>query len=153
MGVSGYTTFSLFGAMSMVHDRIARKISRIEGYLSYIEDMRDQCNEKIHVDHIYRGAMLHYLYLVADSAVSLAEMVLRYYNHPTSQSYHEAIDALGEHGIIPSDFAYSFAPIASFRNFLAHDYEKVDYTRICNEMLSKMDEVRQYIEYIRKTVT
>ena len=62
----------------------------------------------------------------------------------------EAIDLLGDKELIPAQFASSFAGIAPFRNFLAHDYEKVDRKRICGEILDMLPEVRIYTAYIRK---
>ena len=50
--------------------------------------------------------------------------------------------------IIPKEFAYNFAKIASFRNFLAHDYEKIDYLVICDEVLNRLDDIEQYLNYI-----
>ena len=38
---------------------------------------------------IYQGALLHYLYLVADRSIALAEMVLKYKNCKRSNSYYE----------------------------------------------------------------
>jgi uncharacterized protein YutE (UPF0331/DUF86 family) len=67
-------------------------------------------------------------------------------------SYHEVIDMLGDRVIIPPDFAYSFAGIASFRNFLAHDYERVDRQKICSEILGMLPEVRTFLRYIRAAV-
>jgi len=55
-----------------------------------------------------------------------------------------------QHKIIPREFAYNFAKIASFRNFLAHDYEKIDYLIICEDTLSKLDDIRRYLGYIEK---
>ncbi len=46
-------------------------------------------------------------------------MVLKHKKIDYAQSYFEAIDLLGEEHILPKDFAYEFAKIASFRNFLA----------------------------------
>jgi uncharacterized protein YutE (UPF0331/DUF86 family) len=68
-------------------------------------------------------------------------------------SYHEAIDMLGDRGLIPPEFAYTFAGIASFRNFLAHDYERVDAGKICREILGMMPEVRTYLGYIRNAMS
>ena len=97
---------------------------------------------------MFEGAVLHYLYLVSDGSISLAEMVIKSKSLPNPQSYYQAIDILGEHEIIPREFAYNFAKIASFRNFLAHDYEKLDYAFICDEILNKLDDIEQYISYI-----
>ncbi len=99
-------------------------------------------------DPIYRGALLHYLYLMADSCVSLAEMAIRYKDLRPPQSYHEAFDILGAAKVLDVEFAYSFAKIAGFRNFLAHDYEAVDAQMICNEILNQLDEVKEYLQQI-----
>ncbi len=62
------------------------------------------------------------------------------------------IDMLGESDIIPRDFAYGFARIASFRNFLAHDYEKIDHLLICKEALGKLGDIREYLLLIEKSM-
>lgn len=129
-------------------EQIKIKIERIREYLKVLRNMEKDCEKKFLADPIYRGALLHYLYLVADSSISLAEMIIRYKNLRTPQSYSEAIDILGENNILPGDFAYNFARIASFRNFLAHDYEKIDYKKICSEALKKLEDVDRYLQYI-----
>ena len=129
-------------------DRIARKIEAIEEYLLILDGLKPDCLTRF-ADPIYRGATLHYLYLTADGCIVLAELVLKAKGSAIPDSYHEAIDLLGDRGVIPSEFAYSFAGIASFRNFLAHDYERVDRTKICREILGMLPEVRTYLGYIR----
>jgi len=79
-------------------------------------------------------------------------MVLKYKKKEVAQSYYEAIDTLGEIGVLPREFAYKFAKIASFRNFLAHDYEKVDYLVICEDILQKLDDIYKYLEYIKESL-
>ncbi len=104
--------------------KIRDKIKRIEYYISLLEDYKEDCYNRFIKDPMFEGALLHYLYLVSDGCISLAEMVLKYKKYSPSSSYYESIDMLGEYGILPREFAYDFAKIASFRNFLAHDYEK-----------------------------
>lgn len=79
-------------------------------------------------------------------------MVIKKKDLPRPQSYSEAIDRLGEHQILPGEFAYDFAKIAGFRNFLAHDNEKINYDEICELMMKKLQDVRQYVEYVRSAV-
>jgi uncharacterized protein YutE (UPF0331/DUF86 family) len=55
---------------------------------------------------------------------------------------------LGEAGVLEADFAYRFAQIAGFRNFLAHDYEKVDKDVICNAILPGLVDVDEYLEQV-----
>jgi uncharacterized protein YutE (UPF0331/DUF86 family) len=103
-------------------------------------------------DPIYRGALLHYLYLLTDSCISLAEAVIKHKNLRIPQSYQEAFDILGENRILEPEFAFNFAKIAGFRNFLAHDYEKINIMLICGDALSRLDEVRSFVAQIEKAV-
>ena len=132
--------------------KIEQKIKRVTYYLSLLEGYRSDCKKRFIQDPMFEGALLHYLYLASDGCIAIAEMMLKYRNLGSSSSYYEAIDTLGEYNILPKEFAYSFAKIASFRNFLAHDYEKIDSIIICEEALEKLDDIRAYLEYIHKEI-
>ena len=135
----------------MLH-RIEEKILSIENLLETLDELKPDCDEKFLTDKIYHGALLHYLYLISDSSIALAEMVIKHKNIKKSNSYYESIDLLGEYGVIPANFAYEFAKIASFRNFLAHHYERVDYKEICENTLNKLEDIRLYLKYIQKSL-
>lgn len=135
----------------MLH-KIEKKIDRLEYYLKLLDEYKQDCKDRFLNDPMYEGALLRYLYLVSDGCISLAEMVIKYKSLQKAQSYYESIDILGENDILPKEFAYDFAKIASFRNFLAHDYEKVDYLVICEEVLEKLDDIKEYLVYIKKSV-
>jgi hypothetical protein len=62
--------------------------------------------------------------MMAVSCVALAEMMIKARNLRAPSSYSEVIDIVGEHQTIPAEFAYDFARIAGFRNFLAHDLKE-----------------------------
>ncbi|MEA3290425.1 MAG: DUF86 domain-containing protein [Campylobacterota bacterium] len=128
--------------------KIDKKISKLRYYLNLLNQYKPDCKNKFLKDPMYEGALLHYLYLVSDGCISLAEMIIKYKSLTNPQSYYDAIDILGENDIIPREFAYNFAKIASFRNFLAHDYEKIDYLVICDEALNKLDEIEEYLKHI-----
>jgi len=128
--------------------KIEQKIKRVRYYLSLLETYKPDCKEKFVADPMFEGALLHYLYLASDGCIAIAEMMLKHKNLGASGSYYEAIDTLGEYNILPKEFAYGFAKIASFRNFLAHDYEKIDSIVICEEALEKLDDIREYLGYI-----
>ena len=131
-------------------ERRYQKIGRIREYLTLLERLKDDCEEQFRADPIYRGALLHYLYLMADTCIALAEVVIKERSLRPPQSYHDAIEILGEAGILRRDFAFSFARIAGFRNFLAHDYELVDSEQICREILGQLDEVEDYLQQMEK---
>ena len=125
------------------------KIKRIERYLAILRKLKPDCKKKFLSDDLYQGALLHYLYTIADSCIALAEMIIKEEKLENAESYYEAIDILGTHQVIPANFAYQFAKIASFRNFLAHDYEKIDYLVICEQTLNKLDDIEIYLGHIK----
>ena len=55
---------------------------------------------------------------------------------------------LGENKILDQAFAYRFSKIAGFRDFLAHDYEKIEAEFICKDIKIKLDEVDLFIRQI-----
>lgn len=127
---------------------IYQKIGRINEHLSIIRSIKDDCRAKFTADPVYRGALLHYLYLLSDSCIVLAEMVIKHKKLRIPQSYAESFDILGENHILDADFAYRFASIAGFRNFLAHDYEKIEQEIICGQIMSSLDDVDMFLHQI-----
>ena len=128
------------------------KIQKIENYVSILEKYKVDCKERFSNDEMFEGAVLHYLYVVSDSCISLAEMLIKYKSFGLTQSYFDSISLLGQKGVIPREFAFEFSRIASFRNFLAHDYEKIDALEICEKILNQLDDIKEYINYIKKVI-
>jgi uncharacterized protein YutE (UPF0331/DUF86 family) len=76
------------------------------------------------------------------------ELIIKHKGLRRPQSYAESFDILGDCHILDAEFAYRFARIASFRNFLAHDYEKIDTEVICGQIVNSLDDVVQYLRQI-----
>ena len=133
----------------MIQERIEQKRGRILEYVRLLRTLQDDCLERFDSDPLYRGALLHYLYLMADSCISLAELTIKYKGLRPPQTYAETFDILGANGLLDPDFAYSFARIAGFRNLLAHDYENLDGRQICKSLLSGLEEVERYVSELK----
>jgi len=135
----------------LLSQSLPQKIGRINEYIKIIENIKDECEKRFDTDAVYRGVMLHYLYLLADTSIMLAEMTIKKKNLRTPQSYSEAFDILGDNGVLDSEFAYSFAKIAGFRNFLAHDYDVIDSGIICSKILDSIADIQIYVQQIKKS--
>jgi uncharacterized protein YutE (UPF0331/DUF86 family) len=129
-------------------ERILQQIARIRERVALLRSLQEGCRQRFIADPMYRGALLHYLYLVADGCIVLAEQVIKLRSLRFPQSYAESFDILGAADILRPDFAYHFAAIAGFRNFLAHDYEVVDPDFLCGPILGKLDEVEDFLRQI-----
>ena len=134
----------------MIRERMDQKIGRIQEYVGLLRRIENECLQRFETDPIYRGALLHYLYLMTDSCIALAEMMVRFKSLRPPQTYSETFDILGDNRILDPEFAYSFARIAGFRNLLAHDYERVDGERICKGLLNSLQDVEYFVQQIQQ---
>ncbi len=64
------------------------------------------------------------------------------------ESYQEVFLVLGEHGILPGDFAIKFAPSVGFRNRLVHMYAKIDIVKLYNYLQNNVEDIEQFGKYI-----
>ena len=96
-------------------ERIRQKIGRIIEHLAIIRAIKGDCTMRFSTDPVYRGALLHYLYLLSDSCIVLAELVIKHKGLRLPQSYAESFDILGENQVLETAFAYRFARIAGLR--------------------------------------
>lgn len=133
-------------------ERIRHKIGKLKEHLAFVRSMKDECLDKFNTDKIYRGALLHYFYLLADGCLVLAELVIKDKGLRIPQTYAESIDILGEGNILDRKFAYDFAGIAGLRNFLAHDYEKVEAEYICRGLMERLVDIDAYILQIEEAL-
>lgn len=136
----------------MIQEQIQQKASRILEYISFLRNIQEDCLVRFETDPLYKGALLHYLYLMADSCIALAELVIKQRRLRQPQTYSEAFDILGDNHILEPEFAYQFARIAGFRNFLAHDYEKVDSQQICSNLPNRLEEVESFVRAIMQNL-
>lgn len=134
-------------------ERIRQKIGKIKEHLAFIRSVKEECLEKFNTDKIYRGALLHYFYLLADGCLVLAELVIKEKNLRIPQTYADSIDILGENGILDRSFSYDFAQIDGFRNFLAHDYEKIEAEYVCRKVMDKLHEIDEFILQIEESMS
>jgi uncharacterized protein YutE (UPF0331/DUF86 family) len=128
-------------------EKILQKIGRLREIIGLLSTLRTDCRERLKSDPVYRGALLHYLYVLADGSVSLAEMTISARGLRPPQTYREAITRLGEAGILNPAFALDFSRIAGFRNFVAHDYENLDGEIVC-AVLDRLEEVEEFLKAI-----
>lgn len=89
------------------------------------------------------------MYLCAEMALDLADLIIVTRGWPKPSTYREAIDKLGETGVLPAEFAHRFAYVAGLRNFLAHDYLKDTRPALQDFLVRKLEDFRQYLGRLR----
>ncbi len=131
---------------------IEEKIAKIRKLLLNLENYVEKCEEIFKNDEVLKDAILYRLYILSDRVLSLSEMVSKFKNLGYPLTYSEFIYRLGDFGIIDKEFAYKFANIAKFRNFLAHEYEHIDEEKICKIMLKNLGDIEKFLQQIEKNI-
>ncbi len=127
---------------------IAERIFKIEENLQFLYEYLPRCHEAIE-EKIIGDAILYNLYLLSDRVLRLAEVICKYKNAGYPDSYSGFIYRLGDIGVLEKKFAYKFANIAKFRNFLAHQYDEIDKKQVCDEMEVNLQLVRKFLDQVK----
>ena len=89
------------------------------------------------------------LQLCAQNAVEIATHLAASAGRDTPD-YASAIDALGELGALPTEFARRFRGVAGFRNVLVHGYLRVELDRVHELLNSGLDGFVEFAGYIER---
>lgn len=119
-------------------DVAVRQLRRHEG--RPIEALRNDLDEL--------WVVAHGLLLCTQNAVDVATHLVASQGRDAA-SYGDALEALGELGILPRDFAHRLRGMAGFRNVLVHGYLDLDVDvvhRVLNENLSDFVRFAELIE-------
>ena len=127
---------------------IAERIFKIEEDLEFLYKYLPRCHEVIE-EKIMGDAILYNLYLLSDRVLRLAEVICKYKKAGYPDSYSGFIYRLGDIGVLEKKFAYEFANIARFRNFLAHQYDEIDKKKVCDEMEENLQSVQKFLEQVK----
>jgi len=127
---------------------ILQKMEVLREYVGYLKGYQKYTLDELKKDHTLRGAVERYFELAIECVVDIAEIIISDLRLRKPEEYREAIDILGEKGIIPDKFAYYFAPIAGFRNILVHEYTKVDLKEVYRHLKEDLPDFDRFARYI-----
>lgn len=129
---------------------IENKISSIQKYLKILERYKNYSREELENNIDIRGAAERYLYLVAQSAIDLAEAVISYKKFRKPGTLAESFDILKEEKIISEDLVEKMIGMVGFRNVVAHDYEKINYDLVHRILHRDIEDIGKFIEIVAK---
>ena len=127
---------------------ILQKLEILREYVGYLKGYQKYTLDDLKRDYTLRGAVERYFELSIECVIDIAEIIISDLKLQRPEEYREAIDILGEKGIIPNEFAYYFAPIAGFRNILVHEYAKVDLKEVHRHLQENLPDFDKFARYI-----
>lgn len=130
--------------------QINEKLNVLAGYLVILKGFGKVTAEELKKDVIKRGAVERYLQLSAEVVLDVAGQLIAEFRFRTPEDYKESILILGEKGVLPKNFAKSFAEIAGFRNILVHDYLKIDYKKVADNLNKRLGDFEKFSQAVAK---
>ena len=128
---------------------IENKISYLEKYLGILKRYKQYSREQIEKDVDIKGMVERYLYLLAQSAIDLAEAILSLKNLRKPTTFSETFIILEEAKLIDGALAEKMIKMVGFRNILAHDYAEINYDIVYDVLQNKLSDIEGFIQQIK----
>ena len=133
-----------------MNDEIASKLEMLEEYVAILKGYQHHDVEDLMRDHTLRGAVERYIEVALECMIDIGEMIISKEKLKRPDTYRDVFLLLGEHGILPDDFAINLAPAAGFRNVLVHMYAKIDIDRLYYYLENNLEDIERFGEYIAR---
>ena len=131
---------------------ITKKIEELELYLKELERLKILTLDDIKKSKEKAWSVEHGLQLSIQIVIDVGNHILASISENQIEDYADIIDKLGEHSIVPIEFAEKIRDMAGFRNILVHDYIKLDLSRLYDILQNRLGDFKQFIEYIKKYI-
>lgn len=123
---------------------IENQISEIDKYLSLLTRYQKYSQSEIEKSVDLKGAVERYLYLACQATIDLAESYLAYRKFRKPQTMSEIFYILEEENVIDVKKREVMINIVGFRNFIAHDYGKLDYDIVYDVLMNKLVDLKRF---------
>ncbi len=133
-----------------MNDEIASKLEMLDEYIAILKGYQHHDVEDLMRDHTLRGAVERYIEVALECTIDIGEMIISKEKLKRPDTYRDVFLLLGEHGILPDDFAKDLAPAAGFRNVLVHMYAKIDIDRLYYYLENNLEDIERFGEYIAR---
>ena len=133
-----------------MNDEIESKLEMLEEYVAILKGYQHHDVEDLMRDHTLRGAVERYIEVALECMIDIGEMIISKEKLKRPDTYRDVLLLLGEHGILPDDFAKNLAPAAGFRNVLVHMYAKIDIDRLYYYLENNLEDIERFGEYIAR---
>ncbi len=129
---------------------VENKISVVKKYLKNAQYFKKYSQKEIEKRIELRGSVERYLYLAVQSTIDLAEAVVTDKNFRKPSSMRESFNILEEEKIISQAMVKKMTDMVGFRNIMAHDYEKTDFSIVCDVLNKKLSDIEKFLKVIEK---
>ena len=128
---------------------IERRLDELSERLARLIVLSEKSRNDFEEDSFLRDIVERNLEVGVQCCIDVSHRIIALEKARKPRDYYEAISLMGELGVLPVDFAHRLAPLAGFRNILAHEYLSVDWNMVYDHM-KNLDDLTRFGALVRK---
>jgi uncharacterized protein YutE (UPF0331/DUF86 family) len=127
---------------------IQERLAKLSEYVELLRKYQTLTYEQFSQDVEAELVVERILQLATQAVIDIATHIVATTSNKRPQDYEEAIELLGDVGVLPAVFAKSIKPMAGFRNILVHGYIEIDESKVYDNMQRGFADFQSFAEYI-----
>lgn len=133
--------------MAIDREMILKKLGDLEKYVKELQRHQRYTLEDLRKDLSKQWTVSHGLQLAIQIVLDVGNHILadRGIN---AQDYTDLIDKMGDHYIIPPEFARKIRGLAGFRNVIVHGYSSIDLVRLHSNLRDNLGDFSDFARYV-----
>lgn len=138
----------------LLFNKIIAKLGRLDEYLDYLKDIQKVSQKTFINDYHFHGLAERYLQLSIEILLDVGKMIILSEKLRRPEDNQDIFSVLDEKGIISPNLSSQLIGMASFRNILVHDYEKIDreivYQKLQKNIVDFTDFKKEILRFLRR---
>lgn len=128
---------------------VYQKLEAIHGYVEELKQLLDQTSDDSFFSDSGKFHIAERLtQLIVDGMIDINQHFIKELGLRLSEDLQSTFIIVGEHGILPREFAERIAPVTGVRNILVHQYEKLDKKTFLRNLRHHFSDFEDYERYL-----
>ena len=129
-------------------DLVINKMADTQKYLEELMPILRHDSREIIDDNLKLRSVERLFQLIVDTTIDINMYIITESDISVPDDYQSTFMVMGEHNILPMDFAQAIAPSVGLRNLIVHKYGKVDIKRMIDDVKNNIGQYKDYLKHI-----
>ena len=129
-------------------DLVINKMADTQKYLEELMPILQHDSREIIDDNLKLRSVERLFQLIVDTTIDINTYIITESDVSVPDDYQSTFMVMGEHNIVPMDFAQAIAPSVGLRNLIVHKYGKVDIKRMIDDVKNNIGQYKDYLRHI-----
>ena len=129
-------------------DLVTNKMADMRKYLEELMPILQHGSREIIDDNLKLRSVERLFQLIVDTAIDINTYIIIESEISVPDDYQSTFMILGEHSMLPMDFAQAIAPSVGLRKLIVHKYGRVDIGRMIDDVKNNIGQYKDYLKHI-----